>query len=317
MNRRIISLSVGIISLAAGSMPTLAGDWNNGAGSLKDRGNAAVPVPAPISTYDGPSGWYMRLDAGIGREGKRGAKESGVSYGAGNGIDSYSSTGAGFGSSGSWFTDSSDANFIYGGGVGYRWNSNWRSDLTLEHRTVTEYKMRGTYQYNNNVINPIAPFAPLYVAPVPQTRINGVSNDNTEMKSGVLMANTYYDWKNRSAFTPYIGGGLGLAYVSMHRNHTTTDTSCDTTEVPIPCATTAAHRSFSGSGVENRLLWAGSLTTGFSYAMTSVTSLDVNYRMLYIPSSNVDMSLAGSNSRFSYNDIFEHQIRAGLRWDIN
>ena len=305
------------MGLAIGALPALAADWNNGAGSLRERGNAAVPVPAPVSAADGPSGWYMRLDVGLGRESNRGGKESGTVYGAGNGIDSFSATGAGFGSSASWFTDSADANFNYSGGVGYRWNSNWRSDVTLEHRAATEYKMRGSYQYLNNTINPALPAPPLYVPSTPLTRVDGTSTDTTNLKSGVLMANTYYDWKNRTAFTPYAGMGLGLAYLDMHRNHVTSDTSCDTTEVPIPCATTSAHRSWSASGSETRLLWAGAVTAGFSYAVTSITSLDVNYRMLYIPSSNVDMLVNGSNSRFTFNDIFEHQIRAGLRWDIN
>lgn len=308
------------MGLAIGALPALAADWNNGAGSLRERGNAAVPVPAPVSAADGPSGWYMRLDVGLGRESNRGGKESGTVYGAGNGIDSFSATGAGFGSSASWFTDSADANFNYSGGVGYRWNSNWRSDVTLEHRAATEYKMRGTYQFANNVINPVPPSIPLYVVPTlptPPSRIDGTTSDTTIMKSGVLMANSYYDWKNRSAFTPYIGMGLGLAYIDMNRQHVTSDTSCDPTQVPIPCATTAAHRSWSAKGADERLLWAGAMTAGFSYAFTSVTSLDVNYRMLYIPGSNVDMLVNGNNSRFSYNDIYEHQIRAGLRWDIN
>ena len=138
------------------------------------------------------------------------------------------------------------------------------------------------------------------------------------MKSGVLLANTYYDWKNPTAFTPYVGFGLGLAYLNLNRQHVTSDTSCDPTTVPVPCSVPTPHRSFSGNGSEEKLLWAGAVTAGFSYAITSVTSIDVNYRMLYIPTSSVSVSMTnGQQSRFSYDDIFEHQIRAGLRWDIN
>jgi opacity protein-like surface antigen len=316
MIRKALSASAGLVVLAASSMPSLAGDWNNGAGTLKDRGSAAVPVPAPHLQHDGPSGWYMRLDVALGRQSNRGSKESGTVYGAGDAIDSFSANGAGFGSSAGWSNNGTEANFSYGGGVGYRWSSHWRSDVTLEHRTATEYKMRGTYQYNNMVANLVVPGNP-YAPPAAVQQINGVSSDTLSMKSGVMLANTYYDWKNTSAFTPYVGFGVGLAYLDLKRQHLTSDTSCDPTTVPIPCAGPTAHRSFAASGEEDKLLWAGALTAGFSYAFTSVTSIDVNYRMLYIPTSTVAMSISGNNSQLSYNDIFEHQLRAGLRWDIN
>lgn len=317
MNRKILSAPTGFACLVASALPALAGDWNYGDGSLKDRGQAAVPVPAPILVPDGPSGWYLRLDAGLGRESNHGAKENGVSYGAGDGVDSFSSTGDGFGSLGSWFSNSSSVNANYGLGVGYNWSRNWRSDLTLDRRSSTEYKMRGTYQYNNNVINTTAPYSPLYVPPTPLTRIDGVATENATMRSGVLLANTYFDWKNSSAFTPYVGLGIGLAYLDMERSHSTSDTICDTTEVPIPCATTNPHRSWSASDANTKIVWAAAAHAGFSYAFTPVTSLDINYRLLYMPGSNVDMIVNGTHSRLSINDITEHQIRAGLRWNID
>jgi opacity protein-like surface antigen len=316
MNRKIFAFSAGLLGLAATAMPALAGDWNNGAGSIKDRGNAAVPVPAPAPLYDGPSGWYLRLDVGLGRESNHGANEKGVVYGAGNAVDSYSATGAGFGSSSGWADHSFDPNFNYGAGVGYIWGRNWRSDITVDRRSSTEYKMRGTYQYNNMIANP-APPGPLYVAPAAPQQINGVVSDTTSMKSGVLLANTYFDWTNRSAFTPYIGLGVGLAYLDLERNHTTSDTLCDPTTVPVPCQAPTPHSSWSDSGTETRLLWAAAAHVGFSYAFTAVTSLDVNYRLLYIPGTNIDMKVNNNTSRFSLNDITEHQLRAGLRWNIN
>lgn len=321
MNRKILSATVGLACLAASTMPGLAGDWNNGAGSIKDRGQAAVPVPAPMLVPDGPSGWYLRLDAGLGRESNHGAKESGIAYGAGNGVDSYSASGAGFGSSSGWFNDGTDTNVSYGGGVGYIWGHNWRSDVTIERRSSTEYKMRGTYSYSNNVTNPAYPVGNLYVPPTslggaPQ-RIDGVSHDSTSVKSGVLMVNSYYDFKNRSAITPYIGLGVGFAYLDLDRQHTTSDTACDPSVVPIPCPTSVGHRSFADSASDTKIVWAAAAHAGFSYAFTPVTSLDVNYRMMYIPSANIDVTVNNSKSRVNFNDITEHQLRAGLRWNIN
>ena len=312
MNRTMFSASAALLCLAAGSLPANAGDWNNGAGSLKDRGQAVVPVPAPYPVYDGPSGWYLRIDAGLGRESNHKGKESGLVYGAGNGSDSFSTTGDGFRSSSNWFSDSSDVTANYGIGVGYIWARNWRSDVTLDRRSTTEYKMRGTYQYQQNVVN--IPGPPDY-SPVPNVVVNGVTSDNTDLKSGVLLFNTYYDWANHSAFTPYIGLGIGLAYVDMQRQHTTSETECD---VSVPAAPACTNRAgWSGSTSEAKILWAGSAQVGFSYAFTDVTSLDINYRFLYIPSANIDATVNGYQSRITTSEIAEHQLRAGLRWNIN
>lgn len=312
MNRTILSASTGLLCLAAAALPASAGDWNNGAGSLKDRGQAAVPVPAPYPVYDGPSGWYLRLDAGLGRESKHKAHDTGLMYGVGNGADSYSTTGAGFGTSASWFNGGTDVVANYGLGLGYMWTPNWRSDVTLDRRSSTDYKMRGTYQYQQNTLN--VPGPPAY-APVPNGVVKGTTEDNTQMKSGVMLLNTYYDFANKSAFTPYIGLGVGLAYVDMSRRHTTTETECD---ISVPAAPACTQRpGWTGSAEESKILWAAAAHVGFSYALTQVTSLDFNYRFLYIPSANIDATVNGSQTRISTSEIAEHQIRAGLRWNIN
>lgn len=314
MKNLTVSASLGILGLALLTGPAVSGDWNHGAGSLKDRGHAAVPVPAPYPVYDGPSGWYMRADIGLARQTDVSASERGVVYGAGNGVDASSPTGAGFGSSPSWFSKDFDTSITYGIGVGYHWTPNWRSDLTIERRGNSEYKMRGNYTYQQHLANVAAP--PAY-GPGPTTiRIDGTSSDATSIKSGVFMANTYYDWKNTSAFTPYIGGGIGFAYLELDRDHVTTETECDTA-VFGACNAPTARAGFTSNSSVTRLAFAGALSAGFSYAVTSVTSVDVNYRFLYIPGSNIDTTINGNQSRLSFADITEHQLRAGLRWDIN
>jgi opacity protein-like surface antigen len=315
MNRTIISASAGLIGLAIGALPATAGDWNNGAGSLKDRSQAVVPVPAPQANYEPSTGWYMRLDAGIGRDGNHGGGEKGVTYGAGNGVDSYSPTGAGFGSAASWMKDDAPIKWNGGVGIGYSWGYNLRSDVTLDRRAATDYTMRGSYQYNNMIAVPLT--VPVtYAAPATVQRIDGTVTDSTSLKSGVLMLNTYYDWRTRSAFTPYAGFGVGFAYLDMRRQNTTSDTSCDMATSPT-CSTRSPHASWSGETEQTKVTWAAAGHLGISYAFSSVTSLDVNYRLLYIPSTNIDMALNGSQSRFTLNDTVEHQLRAGLRWNIN
>ncbi len=304
------ALSLACLAVLAGSA---------GANGFRPYGRAAVPVPAPYPVPDGPSGWYLRADIGLARQSDESASERGLVYGAGNGFTSSSVTGAGFGSSSSWFNKDFDTTITYGVGVGYHWSTYWRSDLTIERRGNAEYRMRGNYRYQQHFADPPPlPPAPLTYSADPNLVVNGVTSDTTSLKSGVFMANTYYDWKNRSAFTPYVGAGLGIAYLTLDRQHTTIESECNATTDPT-CAlqTVLPARSFSAAGDVTRLTFAGALTTGFSYAITPVTSVDVNYRFLYIPGSNIDIIVNGNQSRLSFADITEHQLRAGLRWDIN
>lgn len=100
---------------------------------------------------------------------------------------------------------------VGGGGIGYQFNDNFRADVT------------GSWNTNYNV----APGATLNTAAV--------------------MGNIYYDWKNDSPITPYIGVGAGYGWVNR------------------------AGLGVNDSGV------ALAATVGASLDMTSNIALDVGY----------------------------------------
>jgi opacity protein-like surface antigen len=56
---------------------------------------------------------------------------------------------------------------------------------------------------------------------------------------------------------------------------------------------------------------------GLTYQVTDITSVDVGYRLLYLEGTGFDMNIDGYNSHISIGDQFVHQIRAGLRFDVN
>ncbi len=74
---------------------------------------------------------------------------------------------------------------IFGGGVGYRFNSNFRTDLTLSYR--------GAYKLN--------------------TKSNSAGNQKSKnnITALVTMVNAYYDIGTYSSLTPYLTGGLGFS----------------------------------------------------------------------------------------------------------
>ncbi len=77
-----------------------------------------------------------------------------------------------------WSGGNDDTGFVLGGGIGYRYNDNMRTDLTVD--------WAGKYD------------------------IGAGANLSTT----TVLGNLYYDWKNDSAFTPYLGAGVGYGWVN-------------------------------------------------------------------------------------------------------
>lgn len=73
---------------------------------------------------------------------------------------------------------SDDSNWLAGGGIGYQYTDNLRMDVTAD--------WSGDYN--------IAPGA--------------------DISTTAVMANAYFDWANDTAFTPYVGAGVGWGWVN-------------------------------------------------------------------------------------------------------
>jgi opacity protein-like surface antigen len=111
-----------------------------------------------------------------------------------------------------WGGGADDNAHVIGGGIGYQFNDNFRADLTAD--------WSGDYD--------IAPGA--------------------EISTTTVLGNAYFDWKNDSMFTPYVGGGLGYGWVD-------------------------------GSGTaSNRDGLAYGLASGVAVDLTTNLSVDVGYR---------------------------------------
>lgn len=99
-----------------------------------------------------------------------------------------------------------------------------------------------------------------------------------------LLLNGYFDFKNDSKFTPYVGGGIGMANVEV-----------GAISIPgIGAVTTSADDD----------VFAYQLTAGFGVEMTEKVELDFKYR--YFATSDPDFE--GTNAEFSSNNLY-----AGVR----
>ncbi|HGT5395184.1 TPA: outer membrane protein [Escherichia coli] len=96
----------------------------------------------------------------------------------------------------------------------------------------------------------------------------GREDTQNKLSVNTLMLNAYYDFRNSSAFTPWISAGLGYARVHHKTSYIYTDNSPAGSEV----------YSASASKYENNLAW--SLGVGVKYDVTQDFSLDLSYRYL-------------------------------------
>ena len=179
-----------------------------------------------------------------------------------------------------------------GGGVGYYFGRGVRGDVTYEWRGSTDVNGSGP----------------------------GTLTTQFGLRSSLLLANLYYDFRPLERFTPYVGIGVGAARHSASGG--TIQTACTL------CATYGEDSNWSA---------AGALMAGFSFrfdrrqsAPVSIKDggvvvdepghmhLDVGYRFLYLGDAHtgdlVGTTFATPGPRLA--DIMAQEIRVGLRWDI-
>jgi opacity protein-like surface antigen len=78
-----------------------------------------------------------------------------------------------------WGGGSDDGGFAAGGGAGYRFNDNLRTDLRVDW--AGDYNIGG----------------------------------GSDMSVTTVLGNLYFDWANASAFTPYVGAGVGYGWTDV------------------------------------------------------------------------------------------------------
>jgi opacity protein-like surface antigen len=291
--------------LAAG--PAAADGWSAGGGSIKEGGAVAVPVPVPVPVPDFAARWYLRADVSLGFTSPD-ISESGLRYGTLYGLPG--DTSMPFGTPGSWGDSDLDTTFTWGGGFGYYWSPRFRTDLTIEGRLQRDFKMRGTYQYAEEAY--AGGWSPT------GNQVDGETTDSVKLTSGLFMFNAYYDLFRGGPFTPYIGAGVGFAVNQLQRRFVNYHYVCDPTTL-FPgqdCSDVSMPSELRANETNYNVSFAAAAMAGFSYSLTPVTMLDFSYRFLYIGGSDVDVIVNTTPSRLSVGDTHEHQIRAGLRWNI-
>ena len=180
---------------------------------------------------------------------------------------------------GSFASGTLKSSFSAGAGVGYQVNRYFRTDLTLDWMGKSNF--RGST--NGFCAGGIA----------------CTSVDTSSYSAMLLLANAYVDIGTWHGVTPYVGAGIGGAWVKWDTLH---NTDLD--------------GSFEHSGGKG-WRFAYALMAGASYCLTDRVKLDVGYRYSHINGGKMFNYASDSNVGPGYdNGINVHEVRGGLRYQF-
>lgn len=275
-----VALALGATILAGSTLSASAADLYGG--GLKD-GSYVQDVPS------GPSGWYLRADGAW------------ASYS----VDDIGLLDMGLINAPSTFINnrgSIDSGWSVGGGVGRYLGMGFRGDLTLEYRTSTQ----------------VSGSADACCA----------LGTSTDVDGAVGLANLYYDFNRGARIVPYLGAGIGFAHLETKGGTLACTTACGANFGPATYggeSTTnfavAAMAGFSWriAGSEP-VYYGGGMKDGPVMAASGrALYLDVGYRYLYLGDVEGGTAVQANTNeiKLGWDSLQAHEVRAGLRYDLN
>ncbi|GBE42187.1 MAG TPA: porin family protein [Rhizobiales bacterium] len=179
-----------------------------------------------------------------------------------------------------------DSSPFIGLGIGFVYSDRFRFDLTGEYRGKSDFD--GLDSYTGCAFGA------------------GVcTNEYTGNKSEWLfLANGYWDIGTFRGFTPYVGGGIGTAAVTLR----------DFRDVNQLAG--AVH--WASDNTEWNFAWA--LNAGFSYEISPDLTFDMGYRFAYLGDGKTGSFKtfvpADPGGPLTLKDIVSHDVMVGLRWNF-
>ena len=300
MKTTLLKLALGLTVAAMGAMPAGAGDYGGG---LKGLRGSYVPVPAPNPVPDYKAKYYLRADLGVGFNIGSDLSESGARYGRNDAGLFNASRPFALGDPAffnAFSTDGGhDVGYSFGVGAGYYITNNFRMDLTFDLREEKSPSLNGDFTYDNYVDTD----ADGIVDSPDGNEVSGTVRDRFRLRSGIFLANAYYDMSGFGRWRPYVGGGVGFSVNELERLHQTNYSLCGTPGCANPVSAGSVRES---SDTRYTYSLAAQLTAGVSYQVWDNTHLDINYRYLFVGGTDQDMSLNGRNSTIEIDDQHEH-----------
>ncbi len=264
---------------------------------------ALEPPPPAMGEFNG---WYLRGDVGLGINATTpnlAVSPDPLAEGVADGTLSTSAYN-------NFYNPTISSSGVFDLGFGYQFNNWFRADVT------GEYRGGATFQTLEMLADPTIlagntsgqQYADFYRA---------------NLSSYVAMLNGYVDLGTWYGVTPYVGGGVGVAYNEL-AGFTDTGYALPGNGVQYPTG------GYSGDGGKTNFAWA--LMTGLSFNVTQNLKLELGYRFLdygeftsgasrCLSTFPIGIGTAAcgggsGNVLYSRNSLASNDFRLGLRWMI-
>ncbi len=258
----------------------------------------AVPAPAPIPIYE-PE-YYVRFDAGAAWLNDGSLDETGSSMA---------------------IKDIGDIEPLEFGsiGAGRYITPSIRAELQVDLYT------RGDLGSGQYAFNEVLTASPAAVPGSTDTVTYDVTRqEQVKFEQDIGMLNFYYDFRNSTRYTPYVGAGLGVTYRQLTRTSSEfaecaslvndLDNTRDCADNTLPDTSTITE----GTTTKKSWDFAAALMAGVAVQVTDSIMWDTGYRYMWQNGGLTisSMTLTGA-SDISIQDIGQHQLRTGIRLNLN
>lgn len=175
---------------------------------------------------------------------------------------------------------------VFGGGVGYKFNDHFRSDVTLDYETKAKF---GGDLYSN----------------VGCGAAKCGTHESARIDAWTLFWNGYVDIATIGGFTPYVGGGIGVARLDVTKYRS---------EAFKSCAKFCSSDSYSG---DDRWNFAWNLQAGAAYQVTDNLLIDANYRFVDLGKAQTKTIPGPNGGKVKVDDVQAHEVRIGFRYMLD
>jgi len=188
-----------------------------------------------------------------------------------------------------------ESGMMFGIGIGYRWNSWLRFDVTGEYRGETGFHGFDTWTDSDG--NP---------------RFNNYTAKKSEW---LFLANVYADLGTWNHLTPFVGIGIGVARIGIHSFRDAGIAYAD----PLDVSTGYPTMAYANSGYKWNFAYA--FHAGFAYEFSKQFSLEFAYRYTYLGDgvSGDIIAFNGANTIVNpmhFKDIDSHDFKIGVRYQF-
>jgi opacity protein-like surface antigen len=247
---------------------------------------ADMPIAAPPPMYAPPppadfGGWYLRGDVGFSNQ--RVDRVLDTNAAAYNNV-AVSQTSS-FNSAG-----------IFDLGAGYRFNNWFRADVTGQYRGKSTFT-------GLDVVTGVGPGAGF-----------AGTNSYTATKQELLfLANAYVDLGTWWCITPFIGAGVGTARVAIS----------DFTDSGDSIGVGGQGRSLNYANSASKWNFAWAAHAGLAYKVNQSLTLELAYSYVDMGTGMTGASYSfdgvtnTTHAPFQFKDITSHDVKLGVRWDLN